>query len=79
MTKNLSPNPQPDQKSGSPQQVSEVFGLNQGTLANRRCQRRPPRYYRCGKKIIYFFADVEKWIKENPVITTDSEEVRHDK
>lgn len=78
MTKNLYPNPQPVQKSGSPRQVCEVFGLNSGTMANLRASRRGPRYYRCGKRIIYFFSDVERWLKQNPVLTSDCEEVSHD-
>lgn len=64
---------QPEMKRGySPQELCSVWGLNQGTLANLRSQRRGPRYYRVGRKIIYFFEDIESWLRRDPVITKDS-------
>ena len=66
---------QPVPRSGSPLQMCKLFGLNSGTMANLRFQQRGPRYYRCGKKIIYFYQDVERWIKENPVLTSDCAEM----
>lgn len=59
-------------KSLTAREVAEVYGLEVGTLANLRCQKRGPKYYRVGRKVLYWVDDVEKWVKRVPVLTLDS-------
>lgn len=61
----------------TPEGVSEVYQIPKGTLANLRSQKRGPRYYKVGRRVIYFIEDVERWLKAEPVMTRDSlEEIR---
>jgi len=55
----------------SPDEICSIFGLNSGSLANLRSKRQGPRYYKIGRKVLYKPAEVERWITENPVLTTD--------
>jgi hypothetical protein len=66
-------------KALTPKEVSQVYGLNVGTLANWRYQKIGPRYYRVhsggtagSRKVIYMLDDIEAWIKQCPVLTMDS-------
>lgn len=52
--------------------VSEVYQIPKGTLANLRSQKRGPRYYKVGRRVLYFVEDVERWLKAEPVLTRDS-------
>ncbi|HOI16544.1 MAG TPA: hypothetical protein PK036_09385 [Geobacteraceae bacterium] len=67
-----------EKKALSPQQVEEIYGIPTGTLANLRYQKRGPRYFALGgspgkkRKILYFVEDVESWIRQYPVLTSDS-------
>lgn len=56
----------------SPKQASEIYGLSIGTLANERYHKRGPKYFRCGRKILYLVEDLEAWLFQNPVLTIDS-------
>jgi len=56
----------------SPREASQLFSISEGTLANLRCLKRGPRYYRVGRKVLYSIADFEAWLFQNPVLTTDS-------
>jgi len=55
-------------------EISERFGIPQGSLQNLRWQRRGPRYYKVGRKVLYREADVQAWIESSPVLTIDSME-----
>jgi hypothetical protein len=46
--------------------------LNKGTLANLRSQKKGPKYFKVGKRIVYRVADIERWLYQNPVLTIDS-------
>jgi len=59
-------------KSVTPQQASVIFGIPAGTLANLRSQGRGAKYFKRGKRVIYFVSDLEAWLKEEPVYTIDS-------
>ncbi|PKO01660.1 MAG: DNA-binding protein [Chloroflexi bacterium HGW-Chloroflexi-5] len=60
-------------KTLTPREFAECYGFSEGTLANLRCQKRGPKYYRVGKrKILYYVDDIEKWIRLDPVLTIDS-------
>ncbi len=57
----------------NPPEVSAVYGVPAGTLANMRHEKRGPKFYKIGsKKIIYFAEDIEAWLRSNPVETIDS-------
>jgi len=56
----------------TPQQAAEIYGLNVGTLCNLRCNKRGPKYFRCGRKVLYKIEDLEEWLLGNPVLTIDS-------
>lgn len=56
----------------SPKQAAETFGLNEGTLANWRSQKRGPKYYKVGRLVKYRLEDVEAWVNKHPVLTVDS-------
>ena len=68
----------PGQVGGTPAEVSSKYGIPLGTLANLRYQKRGPKYFRRGRSVHYFFADVEAWLKSDPVLTKDSYEAEHE-
>ncbi|MCX5810156.1 MAG: DNA-binding protein [Proteobacteria bacterium] len=59
-------------RTAKPGEISVIFGLDTGTLANMRSQKRGPRYYKQGRGVFYFLEDVEAWLKQNPMETIDS-------
>jgi len=59
-------------KALSPKDVAEIYSLSEGSLANMRSRREGPRYYKIGRKVIYFITDIEDWLKRTPVLTIDS-------
>ena len=63
-----------EKKAVTPSEASNIYGLNEGTLANLRCHRQGPKYYKVGngRKVIYFVEDLEAWLQEQPVLTTKS-------
>lgn len=64
--------PTPIQKiSGTPKEISIAFGIPIQTLANLRWKCKGPKYHKPGK-VIYFFSDVEEWLRKFPVHTQDS-------
>ena len=65
-------------RSATPQEINEIYGLDVGTLANLRSKRRGPKFFKVGRRVYYFLADVEAWLRRCPVLTSDCEEVKHD-
>jgi hypothetical protein len=61
-----------EKQSMTPKDFSEAHSISEGTLANWRWQKKGPRYYRVGRKIIYKVADIEAWLFSRPVLTIDS-------
>ena len=57
----------------SPDQLYAAYGLNVGTMANLRNKNQGPKYFKVGKKVVYFVEDIEAWIRQHPVLTQDSE------
>lgn len=43
-----------------------------GSLSNLRYQKKGPRYFKQGRKVIYRPEDIEVYLFENPVLTTNS-------
>ena len=63
-------------KALSPKDALErypVLGC-EGSLANMRCKKRGPKFFRCGRKILYRPEDIEAFLFQNPVLTIDSAE-----
>ena len=57
------------QKSLTPRQAAEIYGIAEGTLANYRSQNKGPRYYKSGRKVIYFVDEFESWLRRQPILT----------
>lgn len=47
-----------------------------GAAASERYLKRGPRYYKIGRRIIYFKKDVKQWLRSRPVETADSIEFK---
>ena len=63
----------------SPAEVEQLYGIPVGTLANLRCKRRGPRFFKVqGGKVIYRVADIEAWLFANPVLTIDQQGASND-
>ena len=60
-----------EKKFGNTEEVARAFGFSKGTLANMRSKKLGPKYFKVNRKILYRFADVEKWIQTYPVLTRD--------
>ncbi len=60
------------EKALPPEGISEVYGVPKGTLANMRSQGRGPKWYRRGRRVVYFLEDVEKWLRSESHQTVDS-------
>jgi len=62
----------PKKKAGTAYEMSRLYGIPAGTLANLRYQKKGPKYYKNGKSVIYFTEDFEDWLRRKPVLTRDS-------
>jgi len=65
-----------DSKILSPKDVIErypVLGC-EGSLANMRCQKRGPKFYKDSRKLVYRQEDIEAYLFRNPIQTIDSME-----
>jgi len=61
----------------TPKEAHEISGISEGTLANLRCQRRGPKYYKrpgIGRRssIYYRLDEFTVWLESQPVLTRDS-------
>jgi len=59
-------------RAGSPSEMAKIYSIPEGSLANMRCRKVGPRYFRVGRKVLYFFQDFEAWLRKDPVLTVDS-------
>jgi len=62
--------------AGNPKEVEKAFGLDTGNLANLRAECKGPKYRKVGRKVIYFFKDVQEWLDQYVIQTKDSIELR---
>jgi len=46
----------------------------EGSLANMRCKKRGPKFFKAGRKVVYRPCDIEAFLFQNPVQTIDSVE-----
>jgi hypothetical protein len=61
-------------KAATPEKIASMYGIPSGTLANMRYRREGPKFFKCGRRVVYFFDDVENWLRQNPVLTRDDHE-----
>lgn len=61
-----------ERKALTTEEVVEIYGMNQGTLANLRWKKIGPKYYRKGRRILYKPEDIERWLFAEPVLTVES-------
>ncbi|HQO64131.1 MAG TPA: helix-turn-helix domain-containing protein [Syntrophorhabdus sp.] len=59
------------EKSLTPKDAAYIYGLSEGTLANLRYNKKGPRYFKVGRKVLYRIEDLESWITRQPVLTMD--------
>lgn len=48
----------------TPKEVSVVFSIPTGTLANLRSRKQGPAYNRVGTKVLYRACDVDEWVRQ---------------
>jgi len=60
----------------SSREAAMLYGFSEGTLANLRCGRKGPKFYKRGRKVLYLITDFEQWLTECPIETMDSIEGR---
>lgn len=53
-------------------EVSEIYGLAVGTLANLLSQGRGPKAYKVGRRVFYKVEDVEEFFTSQPLLTKES-------
>jgi len=70
-----------DRKMLTPAMTAEMFSVSIGTLANMRSEKKGPKYYKFGVKVLYRLDDLEQYFNQNPQQTVDSLklEVKHDR
>lgn len=61
-----------------PKKTVELFPAigTTGHLANMRVQKRGPKYYKVGRKVVYKIEDIERYLSQNPCETSDSIKLR---
>ncbi len=52
--------------------VSGLYGIAPGSLANLRCQKRGPKFFKIGRKVLYRPEDCDAFFFSTPVETIDS-------
>jgi len=60
-----------ERKALTAKEVSEIYGINLGSLCNLRWSRRGPKYFKAGRRIVYRPEDVEQWLFSRPIFTID--------
>jgi len=59
-------------KALTPNEAAEMYGIPAGSLANLRCRREGPKFYKVGRKVLYLLEEFEAWLRMNPVLTKDA-------
>ena len=55
----------------SPKEVAAKYNINEGTLANWRCQKKGPRYSKVGKVVRYDVHALEEFFKQHEMETSN--------
>jgi len=64
-----------ERKYLSPKEISEKFGIPQGTLTQWRHLGKGPAYFKLGRKVRYALDDFEEWLKHQRILTSDALEL----
>ena len=59
-------------RAGTPRQIEALYGIPKGSLANLRYFKKGPRFFKLGRRVVYFLDDVEAWLRQDPRETIDS-------
>lgn len=60
-----------------PPEVEAVYGIPEGSLANMRYKKTGPKFFKAGlRRVVYRIEDIENWLNQSPVFTSDSIEAR---
>jgi hypothetical protein len=63
-------------KAMSTEEVSISYGVPRGSLANMRSRGEGPRFYKRGRRVVYFVEDIENWLRSEPHQTKHSIEAQ---
>ena len=53
-----------EKKAVTPAEAAHMYGYTVGALAQLRHRRQGPKFYKVGKKVLYFIEDFENWIRQ---------------
>lgn len=53
-------------------EIEENYGIDAGTLANLRSQKKGCRFFKVNRRVFYRRSDFEAWLFSNVVLTVDS-------
>jgi hypothetical protein len=56
----------------TPEEIARHYHIPTGSLANLRCKKIGPPYYRVYRRIFYRVDQFEKWFFSTPVLTKDA-------
>jgi len=56
---------------GTPGEVAEYLRTSVGRLAHLRYMGRGPKFIKVGRKVLYRWSDVSKWLDRNTLQRTD--------
>lgn len=56
-----------NKKYVSPIEAQEIFGISEATLANWRCSKKGPNFYKIGGLVKYNIEEFEQWILEHQI------------
>lgn len=55
----------------TPEEVERVYGLKAATLANKRAKAAGPRYIKDGGKILYPQKELQRYLSDREILTSD--------
>jgi len=55
----------------TPAEVEKLYGIPKGTLANWRCKREGPTFFKLRRRILYRKNDFENWLFRNRIQTRE--------
>ena len=59
----------------SPKEAACALGTTAAVLANWRCAKVGPRYFKQNRKVFYLSEDLRAWVTMNPVMTKDAYDI----
>ncbi|HQP25438.1 MAG TPA: hypothetical protein PLP16_09740 [Smithellaceae bacterium] len=59
----------------STEEAAFAIGTTPAVMANWRCAKVGPKYYKQNRKVFYLYEDLTAWLKMHPVITKDAHDI----